>query len=105
VANYTTLYVALRNSGTECTGTGYARQAITFAGASGNSKANSADVVFTPGAAVDWGSVNQWAIYTDATPGADIEISSGPLAGTRDMGVANSTLTIAAGQLTLTIND
>lgn len=70
------LYLALftsaptaTGSGTEVTGAGYARQAITFAGASAGSKASSGAITF-PSATGMWGSVVAWAVCTASSGGA-----------------------------------
>ena len=54
------------NSGTELSGSGYARQAITFAAAASASIATNAAVEF-PSASGSWGTVSHWAIYDAST--------------------------------------
>lgn len=63
-----TVYVALYSStpnvddtGTEISGTGYARQSMAFSAASGGATANSGLVTF-PTAGGSWGTVTHWAI-------------------------------------------
>ena len=86
------------NSGTELTGNGYARQAITFAAASSGSAATNATVTF-PTATGSWGSVGFWGIF-DATSGGNLLIhgafDSAKTIGTGDVFRINS------GDLTVT---
>lgn len=71
----TTVYLALytsdpgeANSGTEVSGTAYARVAITCSAAASGSITNSADVVF-PTAGGSWGTVTHAAIFDASTSG------------------------------------
>ena len=86
------------NSGTELTGNGYARQAITFAAASSGSAATNATVTF-PTATGSWGSVGFWGIF-DAASGGNLLIhgafDSAKTIGTGDVFRINS------GDLTVT---
>ena len=56
------------NSGTELSGSGYARQAITFAAASSASAASNATVTF-PTATGSWGAISHYGIYDASTSG------------------------------------
>jgi hypothetical protein len=49
---------------TECTGTGYARQAVEFNAASGGSSTNNGAVTFGPATAADWGTITDMFICT-----------------------------------------
>jgi hypothetical protein len=78
-AQAATVYVALfttptdkNGGGTEVSGGGYARQAVTFgapgAGVDGRKVANSAEVAF-PVATADWGTITHVAIFDAASGG------------------------------------
>lgn len=86
------------NSGTELTGNGYARVAITFAAASSGSAATNATVTF-PTATGSWGSVSHYGIF-DAASGGNLLIhgafDSAKTIGTGDVFRINS------GDLTVT---
>ena len=71
----TTVYVALfttptndAGGGTEVSGGGYVRQAVTLSAASGGASSNSADVTF-PQATADWGTVSHLAIMDSESGG------------------------------------
>ena len=67
---YMALYTAAPNDaggGTEVSGSGYSRQAIDFAAASGGQAANSAAVTFT--ATGNWGTVTHFGLFDAATSG------------------------------------
>ena len=71
----TTVYVGLStaslnddNSGTELSGSGYARQSATFSAASSGTTSNSAAVEF-PAATGSWGTVSHFGIYDAASSG------------------------------------
>ena len=71
----TAVYVALFTSptddaggGTEVSGGGYVRQAVTLSAASGGASSNSADVTF-PQATADWGTVSHLAIMDSESGG------------------------------------
>jgi hypothetical protein len=71
-----TVYAALFTSdptdagtGTECTGTGYARTAITFAAPSGGVTTNSAAACEFPQATGDWGTITHFGIFDALTTG------------------------------------
>jgi len=102
-------YLALLDGGVEETGAGaggtpYARKAITFGVAAAGAKANSDAQIFDNGGATDWGAaLDEWGIYDAATVG--VEIASGLLDATRDMSLANATVTFAIGTVILTLSD
>ena len=56
------------NSGTELSGSGYARQAINFSAASGGTTSNSANVDF-PTATGSWGSVSHYGLFDASSSG------------------------------------
>lgn len=104
-----TVYVALfvgepGNGGTECTGTGYARIAATMAAASAGARTNSSGPhVFTAGAGGWQAGVNWSALYSASSGGA--LITKDALSATRDMSIEGATLTIAAGDIDITLTD
>ena len=72
----TTVYAALFTSdptdagtGTECTGTGYTRKAITFAAPSGGVTTNSAAACEFDQATGDWGTITHFGIFDALTTG------------------------------------
>lgn len=86
------------NSGTELSGSGYARQAITFASAASASISNNAAVEF-PSATGSWGTVSHWAIYDASTGGNQLfhgSFATGKTIATGDI------LKVASGALTIT---
>jgi len=56
------------NSGTELSGSGYARQSATFSAASGGTTSNSAAIEF-PAATASWGTVSHFGIFDAASSG------------------------------------
>lgn len=86
------------NSGTELSGSGYARQAITFASAASASIASNAAAEF-PAATGSWGSVSHWAIYDASTGGNQLFHGSFATAKTIATG---DILKVASGDLTIT---
>lgn len=86
------------NSGTELTGNGYARQAITFAAASSGSAATNATVTF-PTATGSWGSVSHYGIF-DAASGGNLLIH-GAFASAKTIGTGD-VFRINSGDLTVT---
>ena len=87
------------NSGTELSGSGYTRKAITFASASSGSIANNSAVEF-PAATGSWGTVSHFGIYDASSSGnllfhgafsASKTIASGDI-----LKVASGSLTISA---------
>lgn len=85
------------DSGTEVSGSGYARQPITFAAAAAGSIANDAAVVFT--ATGSWGTVTHWGIRDAASAGNLLHYA--PMTAAKTVGNGD-TLTFAIGQLTVT---
>lgn len=55
-------------SGTELSGSGYARQAVTFSAASGGTTSNSAAITF-PTATGSWGSIGYWSLWDASSSG------------------------------------
>ena len=98
-----TQYLALfvgdpSGAGTECSGTGYARIAVTMGAASAGVRQNSSGPhVFTVGAGGWQSGVNYGALYSAITGGT--LISWDPLDATRDMSVVGATMTFTAGDV------
>lgn len=86
------------NSGTELSGSGYARQAITFAAAASGSIASNAAVEF-PAATGSWGSVAYWAIYDASSTGN--QLFHGQFATAKTIATGDI-LKVASGDLTIT---
>lgn len=85
-------------SGTELSGSSYARQAITFAAASGGSSASNATVTF-PTATGSWGTVAYWSIWDAASSGNMMlhgAFSASKVIGTGDI------LRVNSGDVTVT---
>ena len=85
------------DSGTELSGNGYARQAITFASAASGSISSNAAVEF-PAATASWGTVSHWAIYDASSGGNQLfhgAFSTGKAIGSGDI------LKVASGSLTI----
>lgn len=100
----TTVYVALftaapgeAGGGTEVSGGGYARQAVTFSAPSAGSTSNSADITF-PTATADWGTITHFAIF-DASTGGNM-LYYGQLTSSVTVN-SGQQLTIPAGNLTI----
>ena len=86
--------------GTEVSGNGYARQAVTFGTVSGGSMSNSADIEFDP-ATGTWGTVNSWGLF-DASTGGNLVWY-----GALDIGktvTAGDIFRVAAGNLILSMD-
>jgi len=83
--------------GTEVSGSGYTRQAITFAAAAGGSIANDAAVVFT--ATGSWGTVTHWGIRDAAAAGNLLHYAA--MTASKTIGNGD-TLTFAIGQISIT---
>lgn len=98
----TAIYVSLHTAdpgdtgGNEVTGGGYARQAVTFNAASGGTIANAASITWN--ATANWGTVTHFAVWDAATAGN--MLASGALSASKTVN-ANDSLTIGAGQLSL----
>jgi hypothetical protein len=85
----------INNTGTEMTGSGYARQAITFGSESGGILANSAAVDYSN---LPAGTITHWAIYDAASSGNLLYF------GVLDMPIpvnAGDPLTIAIGNISI----
>jgi len=105
------VYVALAtasfaddNSGTaneiSTTGTAYARQAATFAAASGGSASTSATITF-PTATANWGTITHFGIYDASTAGN--LLYHGALTASKVINNGD-TFEIQAGNLTVTLD-
>ena len=87
-------------SGTELSGNGYARQAITFAAASGGSVSSNATVTF-PTATGSWGTISHWSIWDASTTGNLLfhgSFSASKAIATGDV------LKVTSGDLTISVN-
>lgn len=99
----TTRYLALfvgdpSGAGTECTGTGYARIAVTMGSAASGARANtSGPHTFTVGSGGWQSGVNFAALYDAATAG-NLRSWDG-LDATRDMSVEGATMEFGVGDL------
>jgi hypothetical protein len=87
-------------TGTEVTGTGYARQALSVASASGGSTSNSADVTF-PQAGSNWGTITHIGIYDALTSGNLLMYTPATTSKTIETG---DILRITTGNLTVTLD-
>lgn len=102
-----TQYLALftgdpEGAGTEETGTGYARIAVTMAAAAAGARTNSSGPhVFTVGAGGWSATIDHGALY-DALSGGN-RIASDPLDATRDMSVVGATMTFGVGDVDETL--
>ena len=86
------------NSGTELSGSGYARQAITFAAASSASAATNATVTF-PTATGSWGAVSHWGLF-DASSSGNLLIH-GAFASSKTI-ASGDVLRVNSGDLSVT---
>ena len=86
------------NSGTELSGSGYARQAATFAAASSGSAATNATVNF-PTATGSWGAVSHWGLF-DASSSGKL-LSHGAVAASKTI-ASGDVMRINSGDLTVT---
>jgi len=101
----TTVYVGLStgsfnddNSGTELSGSGYARQSIAFGAASSGTASNSGAVDF-PAATGSWGTVSHFGIF-DASTGGNLLIH-GALTASKAVDTGDI-LRIATGDMDIT---
>ena len=98
-----TQYLALfvgdpAGAGTECSGTGYARIAVTMGAASAGVRQNSSGPhVFTVGAGGWQSGVDYGALYSAISGGT--LISTDALDAARDMSVVGATMTFAVGDV------
>ena len=103
----TTVYLALsvgdlNAAGTEVSGTGYARIAVTLGAAAAGVKSNtSGPHVFTVGAGGWQSNVDYSALYDASTAGN--LISTDALDQTRNMSVVGATMTFGVGDIDLTL--
>tara|TARA_R100000544_G_C2219771_1_gene56749 strand:- start:515 stop:901 length:387 start_codon:yes stop_codon:yes gene_type:complete len=86
------------NSGTELSGSGYARQSIAFDAASGGTTDNTSAVDF-PTATGSWGSVSHYGLF-DASSSGNLLIH-GAFSAAKTVG-SGDILRIAAGELDIT---
>lgn len=85
--------------GTEVSGSGYARQAITFGAASGPTVSNTSTHTFTASGGA-WGTVTHYGIFSASSAGT--LYWHGALGTSRTVADGES-LTVAAGAFTLTV--
>ena len=85
-------------SGTELSGSGYARQSISFASASSGSASTDATVTF-PTATGSWGSVGYWSLW-DASSGGNM-LMHGAFTTAKTVGNGDI-LRVNSGDLTIT---
>jgi hypothetical protein len=102
----TTVYLALyttdptdADTGTECSGTSYARQAITFGAPSNGASTNSADIEF-PQAGGAWGTITHIGIRDASTAGNLLYHS--PLDASKTIATGD-VFRIASGSLSVTL--
>lgn len=86
------------DSGTELSGNGYARKAVTFSAAASGTTSNSAAIEFAA-ATGSWGTVSHWALY-DALTGGN-QLANGSFTASKTIGDGD-VLKIATGDLDLT---
>jgi len=101
-AVYVGLFTTLPNDngtgGTEVSGGGYARQAVTFGAPSNGSMSNSADITF-PLATANWGTIVGFGIFDAATGGNLLYFGSLTTSKSIESG---DQLRFPAGNLTIT---
>lgn len=85
-------------SGTELSGSGYARQSISFASASSGSASTDATVTF-PTATGSWGSVGYWSLW-DASSAGNL-LMHGAFTTAKTVG-SGDILRVNSGDLTIT---
>jgi hypothetical protein len=102
-----TIYVGLftaaptdAGGGTEVSGGGYARQAVTFSAASGGSTSNNAAINF-PTATASWGTVVAFGLF-DASTGGNL-LAWDNLATSKAIGSGDQAV-FSTGNLTLTVD-
>lgn len=101
-ALYLALYTAAPSDsggGTEVSGGSYARQAVTFAAASGGTSASSATVTF-PVATANWGTIGWIGIFDASTSGNLLFHGAVTAAKTIETG---DTFQVTAGNLTISL--
>lgn len=102
-----TVYLALyttdptdADTGTEVTGGGYARQAVTFSAPTDGVTSNSANITF-PAATANWGNVTHIG-YRDAATGGNL-LYYAPLSTARNI-LSGDTIAFLSGQLSVTLS-
>ena len=83
-------------------GTGYARQAVTFAAASSGTSATNATVTF-PAATASWGTVTHVAVVDGNTAGAGNVLFYGAVTTSKTIDTGD-TFQITSGNLTISLN-
>lgn len=86
------------DSGTELSGSGYARVSVSFGAAASGTMSNDAAIEFSA-ATGSWGSVSHWALYDALTAGNQLLNGAFTTAKTIDSG---DVLKIAVGDLDIT---
>jgi len=86
------------DSGTELSGSGYARVSVSFGAAASGTMSNDAAIEFSA-ATGSWGSVSHWALYDALTSGNQLLNGAFTTAKTIDSG---DVLKIAVGDLDIT---
>lgn len=97
----TTVYVSLHTAadgGTEVTGSGYARQAVTFGAASSGAISNTGSIEFTPSGG-DFGTVLSVGLYDASTAGNQLAYDNVTATSVTDA----NTYTIAVGDFDLSM--
>ena len=103
-----TLYLALSNGnptatgagGTEITGSGYARQVMSFAAASGGHKSINADITFS----VPEGDITHYKIMDALTGGNMVDYGELNSGNTVDVSIDSSSLLFESGNLTIELS-
>jgi hypothetical protein len=85
--------------GTEVSGSGYARQAITFGAASGGTVSNTSTHTFTASGG-NFGTITHWAIFDAVTAGNMLVYGAATTSRTINSG---DSLTVAAAAITVTM--
>ncbi len=103
----TTVYVALfetdpgeAGAGTESSGGGYARQAVTFGAPSNGSGSNSGDITFGPATGSDWTQVTHYGFFDAVSAGN--YLGGGSLTAAKTVAVGE-TAKFSTGNLTATM--
>ena len=92
--------IADDGSGTELSGSSYARQAITFASASSGSVSSNATVTF-PTATGSWGTVSHWGIW-DASSSGNL-LYHGSFAASKSI-ASGDVLKVSSGDITISVD-
>ena len=82
-------------------GTAYARQAVTFAAASGGSSATNATVTF-PAATANWGTITHVAVMDGNTAGSDNVLFWGAVTTSKTIETGD-TFQVSSGNLTISL--